>query len=267
MAHGTFGERLKRERELREVSVDEVTTATRIGPRFLEALENEQWEKLPGGIFNRGFVRAIARYLGLDEEGLLAEYDLAHAQTGSAPEPRKKEQRIPSPPIWKPIAGALVLLLLVAAVVTGGIYSWRRWRARRAIQHASLSAAPPSLHAETAGHALNTGPASLPAPTPVATAATRPTAAPLRLTIAASAATRVHIVGDGKLLLDAELHRGETREFTANNNFQVTAGDSSAVLLELNGTTMPPLGEPGAPGTMELSSKDLGQAPGGITQP
>ena len=68
MARGNFGERLKRERELREVTLQEITSSTRIGPRFLEALENEDWEKLPGGVFNRGFVRSIARYLGLDEE-------------------------------------------------------------------------------------------------------------------------------------------------------------------------------------------------------
>ena len=82
MARGNFGERLKRERELREVSPNEVVVATRISLRFLEALENEDWEKLPGGIFNRGFVRAIARYLGLDEESLLAEYEeLIHRES------------------------------------------------------------------------------------------------------------------------------------------------------------------------------------------
>ena len=72
MAKGTFGERLKRERELREVPLNEIATATRIAPKFLEALENEQWQKLPGGIFGRGFVRSIARYLGLSEEDLLS---------------------------------------------------------------------------------------------------------------------------------------------------------------------------------------------------
>ena len=70
MTKGSFGELLKRERELREVTLNEVTVATRIPPRFLEAFEREDWEKLPGGVFNRGFVRAIARYLGLDEENL-----------------------------------------------------------------------------------------------------------------------------------------------------------------------------------------------------
>jgi len=61
MAKGTFGERLKRERELREVSLDEVGKGTRIAERFLQALENEQWDRLPAGVFGRGFVRSIAR--------------------------------------------------------------------------------------------------------------------------------------------------------------------------------------------------------------
>ena len=41
---------------------------------FLQAIEDEQWDQLPGGVFNRGFVRAVARYLGLDEENIVAEY-------------------------------------------------------------------------------------------------------------------------------------------------------------------------------------------------
>src|SRR6266852_1994446 len=99
MARGSFGELLKREREMREVSLNEVTVATRIATKFLEALENQDWEKLPGGVFNRGFVRTIARYLGLDEEHLLAEYDLAHGeQAGEVPATR--ENRIPSPSKW-----------------------------------------------------------------------------------------------------------------------------------------------------------------------
>jgi hypothetical protein len=50
---------------------------------------------------------------------------------------------------------------------------------------------------------------------------------------------------------------GENRHFSANQQFEVTAADSSAVLLELNGKAMPPLGAPGASGTIVLSQKDL----------
>jgi cytoskeleton protein RodZ len=130
MARGNFGERLKRERELREVTPNEVVVATRISLRFLEALENEDWDKLPGGIFNRGFVRAIARYLGLDEEHLLAEYDLARGD--QAPEfASSPENRIPSAPKWMVAALVLGALLVIAALVAAGIYGWRRYSARR----------------------------------------------------------------------------------------------------------------------------------------
>jgi cytoskeleton protein RodZ len=128
MARGNFGERLKRERELREVSPNEVVVATRISLRFLEALENEDWDKLPGGVFNRGFVRAIARYLGLDEEHLLAEYDLARGD--QAPE-SAPESRIPSPPKWIAVAVVLGALLLIAALAVAGVYSWRRYSQHR----------------------------------------------------------------------------------------------------------------------------------------
>jgi Uncharacterized protein conserved in bacteria len=119
MARGSFGERLKRERELREVTLEEITSATRIGPRFLEALENEEWEKLPGGIFNRGFVRSVARYLGLNEEVLLGEYDLAHgAQLQSVAE-RQESNRIPAVPRWFPLVILLGILVVLAGLIRG----------------------------------------------------------------------------------------------------------------------------------------------------
>ena len=136
MAKGTFGERLKRERELREVSLEEVSTATRISSRFLQALENEDWSRLPGGVFGRGFVRTIARYLGLSEESLLAEYDLARGENLNAP-PTKPEERIPSPPKWIPVAILLGILLLLVGLIASGIYGLRRLKANRAKKAAS----------------------------------------------------------------------------------------------------------------------------------
>jgi cytoskeleton protein RodZ len=249
MATGTFGERLKRERELREVSLKEVTVGTRIGPRFLEALENEEWDKLPGGVFNRGFVRAIARYLGLDEENLLAEYDMARGEQ-SLPVPQAYENKIPRPPIWLPIVAVLAALAILGGLIAGGIYGWRRYAAHRASKQSSSSAL-------------------LPAETQTATSdsVTSPSTVSLDLAVSTSAATRVRILADGKILLDAELPAGETRHFSANQQFEVTAADSSAVLLELNGQAMPPVGTPGASGTIVLSRKDLRQASGGTPQP
>ena len=261
MARGNFGERLKRERELREVSLKEITTTTRIGPRYLEALENEEWAKLPGGVFNRGFVRAIARYLGLDEENLLSEYDLAYGEPGmSAPQPY--ENKIPRPPIWVPILAVLGLLAVLGALIAGGIYGWRRFAAHRAAKRSSsLSLQPPQ------------SPLGAAPQTPSAIANTASTSANdsagivLDLSVSTSAATRLRILADGALLLDAELPAGETRHYSASKQFEVTAADSSAVLLELNGQAMPPVGSPGASGTIVLSQKDLRQASGGTSKP
>lgn len=247
MARGNFGERLKRERELREVSMDELTKATRISTRFVEALENEDWAKLPGGVFGHGFVRTIARYLGLNEEALLGEYDLARADHLAAAPP-KVEERIPSPPKWLPVAAVVLLLLFVVGLFYAGRFGWHRFAAYRASKKSAAGSSPglPQLLADS----------SSPGSTePVSSAAS--TKAPLDLSVSTSAATRVRVVADDKLLLDAELPAGETRHFPANDHFEVSAGDSSAVLLELNHKAMPPLGAPGASGRIVLSEKDL----------
>ncbi len=145
MARGNFGERLKRERELREVSMDELTKATRISTRFVQALENEDWAKLPGGIFGHGFVRTIARYLGLNEEALLGDYDLARAEH-SAATPQKLEQRIPSPPKWLPVLAVFLLLLLLTALFYAGRFGWHRYAAYRAAKKsAAASVASPAV--------------------------------------------------------------------------------------------------------------------------
>src|SRR5881394_2924164 len=239
MARGNFGERLKREREIREVSLDELTKATRISARFVEALENEDWAKLPGGVFGHGFVRTIARYLGLSEEALLGEYDLARAEHTPAPFP-KPEERIPSPPKWLPVLAVFIALLLFAGLFSATRYGWHRYTAYRDTRKSvsgSLAMQPQSRSASERS-AEQSASAAL-------------------LDLSTSATTRVRILADDKLLLDSELPAGETRHFSAGQQFQVTAGDSSAVLLKLNGKAMRPLGAPGASGTMVLSQKDL----------
>jgi cytoskeletal protein RodZ len=136
MSKGNFGEHLRREREMRGVSLDEITTATRIGTRFLEALENEQWDKLPGGIFNRGFVRAVAHYLGLNEEAILGEYTLATGDTGAiSMVPPVRTTPANRTPLIAEGRGRWAMwvagILLAIAVAAGGFYGWRRHVAKR----------------------------------------------------------------------------------------------------------------------------------------
>jgi len=86
-AMGAFGDRLRREREMRGITLNEITESTKISRRHLEALEKEHFDQLPGGVFNKGFVRAYARFLGIDEDQAVADYSTA---SNEQPEPENK---------------------------------------------------------------------------------------------------------------------------------------------------------------------------------
>jgi cytoskeleton protein RodZ len=270
MAKGSFGDRLKREREMRDVSLDELTKATRISQRFLEALENEDWKKLPGGVFGRGFVRTIAGYLGLSEESLLSEYDLARGDMSRESHARP-EERIPSTPFWVPVLAVLAICAVLAGLFFAGKYAWRRYAERHNSQPSSALVTPPQDPSAAAAKP-ETQTSETPAPLSVSASSSSPTAisdgsAPLYLSVSTSAATRVRILADGKLLFDGELPAGVNRHFPAGDHFEITAADSSAVLLELNHQVMRPLGPPGASGTMVLGLRDVRQPDSGNAQP
>lgn len=232
MARGKFGEHLKRERELREVSLDELSKATRISNRFLQALENEDWGKLPGGVFGHGFVRSIARYLGLSEEALLGEYDLARAEKLPVAAP-KPEVPIPAAPKWLPAALVLGGLLVLVLLFYGARYAWNRAAADHTEKQSAVS----------------------------------PSDVPLELSLSASASTHVRVIADGKVLMDSQIYAGDTLHFKAKQQFDVSATNSSAVLLQLNGRAMPPLGSPGTFGRMMLSQENLKKEPVGNSKP
>ena len=65
-----FGKDLRKERETRGIAIDTITDATKISSRHLVALEEEHFDVLPGGVFNKGIVRGYARVVGLDEDAL-----------------------------------------------------------------------------------------------------------------------------------------------------------------------------------------------------
>jgi cytoskeleton protein RodZ len=79
----TLGGELKRKREERGITLSEISDATRIGTRFLKAIEEDKYSTLPGGIFTRSFIRAFAKKVGMDEDEALTLY---HDQVEAKPE-------------------------------------------------------------------------------------------------------------------------------------------------------------------------------------
>ncbi|MHB8524960.1 MAG: RodZ domain-containing protein [Candidatus Acidiferrales bacterium] len=313
-----FGEHLKREREMRGVSLEEISAATRISVRFLEALENEQWERLPGGIFNRGFIRSVARFLGLDEDGLVAEYAM---ETHERPEIAVwTKEPVRKRPNWKAIGSAIAVVILLSL---GAWYVHRRYGAEISAWHeehpifktlsarlhhsrptppsnassnVSSSAPPDSSSAaaalaekqkRAAGAAPQSAAASpltpaqpndspsnsvVAAPAPL-NPATTPAAAPrsgnsavpngpMELKVEAGETSTVTVLADGKTVFSGKLEAQRTLTLHAQKSFTVSSSKSSAVLLELNGHTVPPLGPPGEPGKITLTRDNLKPSPG-----
>lgn len=77
----SFGQKLKAEREKRSITLDQISLTTKIGTRMLQALEEDKFSQLPGGIFNKGFVRAYARCIGIDEDQAVSDYLEAAGET------------------------------------------------------------------------------------------------------------------------------------------------------------------------------------------
>jgi cytoskeletal protein RodZ len=71
---GEFGDKFRKAREKKEISLDDVSNVTKISARMLQAIEQEHFDQLPGGVFNKGFIRAYAKHLGLDSEEAVTDY-------------------------------------------------------------------------------------------------------------------------------------------------------------------------------------------------
>lgn len=285
MAGSGFGEHLRREREMRGVSLNEISAATRISVRFLEGLEQEAWNRLPGGVFNRGFVRTIARYLGLEEDGLLAEYSMAIGEKNTPPPvPAELPRQPTSGPFRPPVTNrgdtgrgdvsrgdaeqrsqrpwlAFALLLIVVGLGIGGWYGWKSYEDRRAQWLAAENAlpsrpTPPPAPVSVGGNASQ---AASPSGDPQIVT----TGEDLQLKIDASKDVSLIITADGLDAFTGTMATGQSRTVTAKNTLTIEAQDAGAVHLELNGQSLAPLGPAGQPGRLTLDHPATPDAPGG----
>ena len=113
----SLSEKLRRERELRGISLKQIAEETKIGVRFLEALEENRIDLIPGEFYRRSYLRAYARYLGLDEERALNAYDFAHQAATENGDGTEESKRGSGAPWLKWVLGAAVLLGLSATML------------------------------------------------------------------------------------------------------------------------------------------------------
>lgn len=247
----SFGEELRREREIRGISLKEIADATKISKRFLDAIERNDHKLLPAPVFTRGFVREYARYLGLSVEEIVNRYNYAAAGDDRIEKSPHLDRLTPPPvlpqatPLPEPKKGipawyaridrnVIVLVLIVAALAA--VSYWAFQRKREQAEAARLDALTPATVAPAAPRQVDPAPTA-PAP---------PDDSTLRLEIEATGSSWVDIEADGKEVVSQVLKAGERRTFEAKDRFQIDSiGNAAAVILTLNDVKVPPLGDPG----------------------
>lgn len=203
----SFGENLRRERELRGITLGDIAAATKISTRFLQALEQDRIDILPGGVFRRAFVREYAKFVGLDSERLVAEF--VSLYTEAEPEAPRSQSQLTLP------KG----LLAVAGVVLLGLGLSRMHTTVATPSKARVEPPPPSPRPAERVY------------TPVAQAS-QP--AGLILTLNALERCWVSVQVDGRNMLSRELEKGETETLEAAGEIVLSVGNAGGLAFRVN---------------------------------
>src|SRR5262245_3319395 len=225
----SFGENLRRERELRGISLREIADATKISVRFLQALESERLDILPGGLFRRTFVRQYAKHVGLDPERMVAEFLYAHGE--ELPETVAARRRFTVPQGALSAAGLVLLMIWLAYPLTRG---------GREEEAASVAPATtlPREYVYPPG-------APTPAPARVEAASTAADGDGLTLSLSAQQDCWVHVSVDGETVLDRVLTAGEQQTLAAGGEIVLSVGNAGGVSFRVNDRPGVPLGRSG----------------------
>lgn len=277
---GTFGERLQREREMRGITLEEIAEATKIGTRSLRALEQQDFDKLPGGIFNKGFVRAYSKYLGIDEDEAVADYVIAVNEAQAAGKVSRPEH---APPTIEEVDGEKPepvripwgLLIIVALVVAVGFaaksyYAQHGWAKLRREATAEQSAAKPAQQSpRPAAQQPTAAPAEqTPAQAPAANDGNTPGLAktgPDRGSPADEFAVKVRakedswvwIKADGKLVMSEMLPANTERVVRAAKQVILVTENAGGIEVSHNDKLLPPLGPEKQKRTIVLTAQGI----------
>jgi cytoskeletal protein RodZ len=241
----SLSERLKRERELRGISLRQISEETRIGVRFLEALEEGRLEVIPGEFYRRSYLRAYARYLGLDEDRAVNVYDYTRKEKAASEEQAQPGSALPPWLKWVAVAAGLAIpaVLLLRAMPA-------------ATREAPGTPPPPASSVAPAEPALDSRPAPAsdlgleelaPFPSgggPLVTIA-QENIDLLRLVISLDESCWLEVAADGEVVASGLKEAGYQKEVVARQEVRLWLGNAGGVKLVLNDQPVKPLGRPG----------------------
>jgi len=227
---GSFGDWLRRQREMREINLRDIADRTKISLRYLEAMEADRFDLLPAPIFAKGFLREYARYVGLSPDDVVNHYLSVHHPEELPGDP-KEDTKVRSrpkpvdagqPPVRRNWSYGLVLAL--AGLVLLVLVAIAAWFADRRSDKPTNAAQAPSIAA--------------PPPAPMARKIAPPPQqpkAPLEVSLDFTKDCWVEAVIDGKNRFSELRVQGEALQLEAGQSIVLTLGNAGAVDIQVNG--------------------------------
>jgi cytoskeleton protein RodZ len=134
----SIGEQLRLAREEQHIPLREVSDQTRISVHYLEAIEANEFRRLPGGIFNRSFVKAYARYVGVDEKEAVESYMRFMREAGEpgeeVPGSHYHAKVYTDTPATRSPALTVFMAILILAILTVAALAFVKWYQRRSTE-------------------------------------------------------------------------------------------------------------------------------------
>jgi cytoskeleton protein RodZ len=257
----TLGATLRHARITRGLTREAVARATRIPVRMIAAIENEQWEALPGGIYARGYVRAYSQEVGIDPEEHVARYSAEHAPSPPRAVPVETDESqarrwIVRWPDWHisraawPALAAVVLALLLA-----GLFPLGRKQAEQAV---ATTGGPDATPESSLGREISAPVGAVASPAVKDPASSDPprtppaVAGPLVMDVEVTRLCWLAVTVDGSRRIYRLVRPGE-RERQEGREFAIRAGDAGAVRVSFDGDVARPLGASGRVVTLRLT--------------
>lgn len=240
----SLGQELKRAREERGITLHEIASTTHIGVRFLQAIESDSYDILPGGVFNRAFVRKFAKQVGFDEQQAMKLYEEQLEEMGG--EPQRRYYTGIDDLDSRPTSGnGLLFSLLALVLLAAGAYLAYEYfknttpNPETGGNRIATTTTPTPL--ATATPAADTSPTltSTSTPTPEGSPSTAPASNPgggLKLQlIAGSEKCWVKVTTDEAKPEETILRPGDVREYSANERVILSLGNLPALRITING--------------------------------
>ncbi len=289
----SIGEMLRQERHRQNLDVAQLADRTKIGTKILEAIEAEQWDRLPGKFFAKSFIRQYAGALGVDADKVEAELERLFEVEKPATEAETESpmERFPLPPVSPRLAESrsgqrqwlLSLFVLGVIALCCGVYAlWlSTWnvtapssrqpvapplapaKSRAPVAGAESKVLPPASEsttsatpAESATSAQQAPPMKSGSPEQSVSEESAPVTQPagnLLLNLAASEKTWLSLWVDGRQIFSGILMPGETKTIEGTHKARLYVGNAGGLEIHLNGKPVGPLGKSGEVRVVDLT--------------